>query len=62
MLVETEVVLGTIGMFNIRGLVKNAFGMGKRLGMAGKAPPLFVKPVPKVDEIRTIFESLEVPV
>jgi hypothetical protein len=28
----------------------------------GKAPPPFLKPIPKVDEVRTIFESLEVPV
>jgi hypothetical protein len=24
-------------------------------------PPLFLKPVPKVDEIRTIFDTLEAP-
>ena len=29
---------------------------------SGKIPPLFLKPVPKVDEIRTIFDTLEAPV
>jgi hypothetical protein len=28
----------------------------------GKIPPLFMHPVGKVEEIRTIFESMEVPV
>jgi hypothetical protein len=61
MLHETEVIQGTVGRFNIRGLLKVA-PFGLRLAMAGKIPPLFLKPVPKVDEIRTIFNTLEVPV
>jgi hypothetical protein len=32
------------------------------LALAGKMPPMFLKPVPKVDEIRTIFDTLEAPV
>jgi hypothetical protein len=28
----------------------------------GKIPPLFLKPVDKVSEIRTIYDALEVPV
>jgi succinate dehydrogenase / fumarate reductase iron-sulfur subunit len=61
MLHETEVIQGTVGRFNIRGLVKVA-PFGIRLALAGKIPPLFLKPVPKVDEIRTIFDTLEAPV
>jgi succinate dehydrogenase / fumarate reductase, iron-sulfur subunit len=61
MLHETEVIQGTVGRFNIRGLIKVA-PLGLRLAMAGKIPPLFLKPVPKVDEIRTIFNTLEAPV
>ncbi len=60
MLHETEVIQGTVGRFNIRGLIKVA-PLGIRLALAGKIPPLFLKPVPKVDEIRTIFETLEAP-
>jgi len=51
MLHETEVIQGTVGKFNFVGLIK-----------VGKLPSPFLKPVPKVDEIRTIFEALEVPV
>ena len=61
MLAETEVIQGTVGKFNIRGLLKVA-PLGLRMASKGKLPPPFVKPIPKVDEIRTIFESLEVPV
>lgn len=61
MLHETEVIQGTVGRFNIKGLIKVA-PFGLRLAMAGKIPPLFLKPVPKVDEIQTIFNSLEAPV
>jgi succinate dehydrogenase / fumarate reductase iron-sulfur subunit len=61
MLHETEVIQGTIGRFNIRGLIKVA-PFGIRLALAGKIPPLTLKPVPKVDEIRTIFDTLEAPV
>ncbi|MEA2785920.1 MAG: succinate dehydrogenase / fumarate reductase, iron-sulfur subunit, partial [Candidatus Eremiobacteraeota bacterium] len=60
MLHETEVIQGTVGRFNIVGLIKVA-PFGIRLALAGKIPPLFLKPVPKVDEIRTIFETLEAP-
>jgi succinate dehydrogenase / fumarate reductase iron-sulfur subunit len=61
MLAETEVIQGTVGRFNIRGLLKVA-PLGLRMASKGKLPPPFVKPIPKVDEVRTIFESLEVPV
>jgi len=65
MLAETEVIQGTIGRFNIKGLVKITFlgaALGMRMALKGKMPPPFIKPIPKVDEVRTIFESLEVPV
>jgi succinate dehydrogenase / fumarate reductase iron-sulfur subunit len=61
MLHETEVIQGTVGRFNIKGLIKVA-PFGLRLAMAGKMPPMFLKPVPKVDEIKTIFDTLEAPV
>ncbi|MBV8601445.1 MAG: 4Fe-4S dicluster domain-containing protein, partial [Candidatus Eremiobacteraeota bacterium] len=61
MLAETEVIQGTVGRFNIVGLVKVA-PLGLRMAMKGKLPPMFLKPVPKVDEIRTIFDALEAPV
>ncbi len=61
MLHENEVIAGTVGRFNIRGLLK-VMPLGIRLASRGKIPPLFLKPVPKVDEIRTIFETLDVPV
>ncbi len=61
MLAETEVIQGTVGRFNIVGLLKVA-PLGLRMAAKGKLPPPFVKPIPKIDEVRTIFESLEVPV
>ena len=61
MLNETELVLGTVGKFNIIGLAK-VMPQGLRMAWKGKAPPPFIKPIPKVDEVRTIFEALEVPV
>jgi succinate dehydrogenase / fumarate reductase iron-sulfur subunit len=61
MLHETEVIAGTVGRFNIRGLIQVA-PLGIRMALKGKIPPVFLKPVPKVDEIRTIFDSLEAPV
>ena len=61
MLAETEVIQGTVGRFNIRGLLKVA-PLGARMALKGKLPPPFLKPVPKVDEIRTIFDALEAPV
>ncbi|MDQ2864667.1 MAG: succinate dehydrogenase/fumarate reductase iron-sulfur subunit [Candidatus Eremiobacteraeota bacterium] len=61
MLAETDVIQGTVGKFNIRGLLKVA-PLGLRMASKGKLPPPFLKPIPKVDEVRTIFESLEVPV
>jgi len=60
MLAETEVVQGTIGRFNVIGLLKVA-PQAMRMAARGKLPPPFVKPIPKVDEVRTIFETLEVP-
>lgn len=61
MLHETEVIQGTVGKFNFIGLMKVA-PLGIRMAIRGKLPSPFLKPVPKVDEIRTIFEALEVPV
>jgi succinate dehydrogenase / fumarate reductase iron-sulfur subunit len=61
MLAETEVIQGTVGRFNIRGLIKVA-PLGLRMAAKGKLPPPFIKPIPKIDEVRTIFDSLEVPV
>jgi succinate dehydrogenase / fumarate reductase iron-sulfur subunit len=61
MLHETEVIQGTVGRFNIIGLLKVA-PFGLRLAMAGKIPPMFLKPVPKVNEIALIFDTLEAPV
>ena len=66
MLEETELIVGTIGRFNITGLMKVTFlgaALGARMLLKGKNPPPFpMKPIPKVDEVRTIFEALEVPV
>jgi len=60
MLAETEVIQGTIGRFNVAGLLKVA-PLGLRMAARGKMPPPFLKPIPKVDEVRTIFDTLEVP-
>ncbi|GAC1303476.1 MAG: succinate dehydrogenase/fumarate reductase iron-sulfur subunit [Vulcanimicrobiaceae bacterium] len=61
MLAENEVIAGTVGRFNIKGLLK-VMPLGIRLASRGKIPPLFMHPVEKVAEIRTIFDSMEVPV
>lgn len=61
MLHETEVIQGTVGRFNIVGLIKVA-PLGIRIALAGKMPPVFLKPVPKVNEIAMIFDTLEAPV
>ena len=61
MLAENEVIAGTIGRFNFRGLLK-VMPLGLRMASKGKIPPLFMHPVQKVEEIRTIFEAMEVPV
>ena len=61
MLAENEVIAGTVGRFNFRGLLK-IMPLGLRMASKGKIPPLFMHPVEKVDEIRTIFESMGVPV
>jgi succinate dehydrogenase / fumarate reductase iron-sulfur subunit len=61
MLHETEVIQGTVGRFNIKGLIKVA-PLGIRIALAGKMPPIFLKPVPKVNEIKMIFDTLEAPV
>ncbi|GAC1442888.1 MAG: succinate dehydrogenase/fumarate reductase iron-sulfur subunit [Vulcanimicrobiaceae bacterium] len=61
MLAENEVISGTIGKFNIKGLLR-VMPLGLRLASRGKIPPLIMHPVEKVSEIRTIFESMEVPV
>jgi succinate dehydrogenase / fumarate reductase iron-sulfur subunit len=65
MLHETELILGTIGRFNVRGLLKVTFfgaRLGLRMAYKGKMPPPIIHPIPKVDEVRTIFDALEVPV
>ncbi|HET7814168.1 MAG TPA: succinate dehydrogenase iron-sulfur subunit [Candidatus Baltobacteraceae bacterium] len=61
MLAETEVIQGTIGRFNIKGLLAVA-PLGLRMLSKGKMPPPFLKPIPKVDEVKTIYDTLEVPV
>ncbi len=61
MLAETEVIQGTVGRFNFRGLLSVA-PLGLRMAVKGKLPPPFLKPIPKIDEVRTIFDALEVPV
>lgn len=61
MLAEAEVIQGTVGRFNIVGLLKVA-PLGIRMALKGKLPPPFLKPVPQVDEIRQIFEVMEAPV
>ncbi|MDQ2857095.1 MAG: succinate dehydrogenase, partial [Candidatus Eremiobacteraeota bacterium] len=61
MLAENEVIVGTIGRFNIRGLLR-VMPLGLRMAAKGKVPPLIMHPVEKVAEIRTIFETMEVPV
>jgi succinate dehydrogenase / fumarate reductase iron-sulfur subunit len=61
MLAETELIMGTIGRFNVVGLLKVA-PLGLRMAAKGKMPPPFLKPIPKVNEVRTIFDALEVPV
>ena len=61
MLAETELIQGTVGRFNIIGLLKVA-PLGLRMASKGKLPPLFMKPIPNVEEVRTIIDTLEVPV
>jgi succinate dehydrogenase / fumarate reductase iron-sulfur subunit len=61
MLAENEVIAGTVGRFNVRGLLK-IMPLGLRMASKGKIPPLFMHPVDKIDEIRTIFETMGVPV
>jgi succinate dehydrogenase / fumarate reductase iron-sulfur subunit len=61
MLAENEVIAGTVGKFNFKGLLK-IMPLGLRMAAKGKIPPLIMHPVDKVSEIRTIFESMEVPV
>jgi hypothetical protein len=61
MLGENEVVAGTVGKFNIRGLIK-IMPLGLRMAAKGKIPPLIMHPIEKVNEVRAIFEAMEVPV
>ncbi|HVA33086.1 MAG TPA: hypothetical protein VNG31_02990, partial [Candidatus Baltobacteraceae bacterium] len=70
-----EVILGTIGRFNVRAQL-NVIPLAMRMVARGKLTPLemavggtapmlglpSMKPIPKVDEVRTIFDALEVPV
>ena len=46
MLAETEVIQGTVGRFNFRGLLKVA-PLGLRMAVKGKMPPPFIKPIPE---------------
>ena len=74
MLAETELIVGTVGRFNVTGLMKvlplalRMVAKGKltptEMVVGGTAPMLglpSMKPIPKVDEVRAIFEALEVP-
>jgi succinate dehydrogenase / fumarate reductase iron-sulfur subunit len=61
MLAENEVVAGTVGKFNFRGLLK-IMPLGLRMAAKGKIPPLIMHPIEKVAEVRAIFEAMEVPV
>jgi succinate dehydrogenase / fumarate reductase iron-sulfur subunit len=61
MLAENEVIAGTVGKFNFRGLLK-IMPLGLRMAAKGKVPPLIMHPVDKVDEIRAIFDAMEVPI
>ena len=61
MLAENDVIVGTVGKFNFKGLLK-IMPLGLRMAAKGKIPPLIMHPVDKVAEIRTIFEAMEVPV
>jgi succinate dehydrogenase / fumarate reductase iron-sulfur subunit len=61
MLNEAELIQGTIGRFNVIGMLKVA-PQALRMAARGKLPPPFLKPIPRVDEVRTIFNELEVPV
>jgi len=61
MLAENDVIVGTVGKFNFKGLLK-IMPLGLRMASKGKIPPLIMHPLDKVDEIRTIFEAMEVPV
>jgi hypothetical protein len=36
--------------------------LGLRMAAKGKVPPLIMHPVDKVDEIRAIFDAMEVPI
>lgn len=55
---ETSVIQGTIGMFNLVGLAK-VMPLGLRLLLKGKMPPLLMRPVPRVNEIREIYKAAE---
>ena len=61
MLAENDVIIGTVGRFNFRGML-NIIPLGLRMASKGKVPPLILHPVDKIDEIRTIFDAMEVPV
>ena len=61
MLQETEVIQGTVGRFNVVGLIKVA-PLGLRMAMAGKIPPMFLKPVPKVNEVARFSTPWRLPI
>jgi hypothetical protein len=75
MLAETEVILGTVGRFNVRGLLK-VTPLAMRMVARGKLTPIemvvggtapmmglpSIEPIPKINEVKIIFESLEVSV
>jgi len=73
MLAETELIVGTVGRFNVMGLAK-VLPLALRMVASGKLTPVemvvggtapmlglpSMKPIPKVNEVRQIFDALEV--
>ena len=55
---ESQVIPGTLGYFNLIGL-SSVMPLGLRLLLKGKMPPLLMRPVPRVTEIREIFKAAE---
>ncbi len=55
---ESQVIPGTLGYFNLVGL-SAVMPLGLRLLLKGKMPPLLMRPVPRVTEIREIFKAAE---
>ena len=55
---ESQVIPGTLGYFNLVKLAP-VIPLGLRLLLKGKMPPLLMRPVPRVTEIREIFKAAE---